>query len=65
MTLEQAADVQIEVVNTLGQVTNTIQAGKTANLNQAIDLSQAAAGMYTIRVRMDNQTAVRRIVVQR
>ncbi len=65
MSLQQAADVQIEVVNTLGQVVSTLQAGKTTNVNQVIDLSTAAPGMYTVRVRMDNQTAVRRIAVQR
>jgi hypothetical protein len=65
MSLQKAADVQVEVYNTLGQLINTIQAGKTATLSQSIDLSNAATGVYTVRIRMDNDIAVRRIAVQR
>lgn len=65
MSLQKAADVQVEVFNTLGQLVNTIQAGKTATLSQSIDLSNAATGVYTVRIRMDNDIAVRRIAVQR
>jgi hypothetical protein len=65
MSLQKAADVQVEVFNTLGQLINTIQAGKTSTLSQSIDLSNAATGVYTVRIRMDNDIAVRRIAVQR
>ena len=64
LKMTQAADVQIEVVNTLGQTVETLQLGKTTGVNQSIDLSGVASGMYTIRVRMDNETAVRRVAVQ-
>lgn len=64
LNLVTAADVQIEVVNTLGQNIQTIQAGKTATLTQAIDLTTAPSGTYILRVRMDNESAVRRVTVQ-
>jgi len=64
LSLATAADVQIEVINTLGQTVQTIQAGKTTAVIQAIDLSTSASGSYMVRVRMDNETAIRRIVVQ-
>ncbi len=64
LSLATAADVQIEVINTLGQTVQTIQAGKTTSLQQAIDLTNAASGTYMVRVRMDNDTAVRRVSVQ-
>jgi hypothetical protein len=65
MSLEKAADVQVEVFNSLGQLVNTIQAGRTSTVSQSIDLSNAATGVYTVRIRMDNDIAVRRIAVQR
>jgi len=65
MTLEKSANVQVEVFNALGQLIETIQAGNTASLSRSIDLSSAATGLYTVRITMDNDTAVRRIAVQR
>ncbi len=65
MTLEKSANVQVEVFNALGQLIETIQAGNTASLSRNIDLSSAATGLYTVRITMDNDTAVRRIAVQR
>lgn len=64
LKMTQAATVQIEVVNTLGQTVETLQMGKTTGVNQSIDLSNVPSGMYTVRVRMDNETAVRRVAVQ-
>lgn len=65
LATQKSANVQIEVVNTIGQTVKTIQAGNTSAVQTQIDLTEYAAGVYTIRVRMDNETAVRRIVVQR
>jgi hypothetical protein len=65
MTLEKSADVQVEVFNALGQLIETIQAGNTASLSRSIDLSSAATGLYTVRITMDNDIAVRRVAVQR
>lgn len=65
LALATAADVRIEVLNTLGQTLQTLNAGKLSNLNQNVDLSNMAQGSYFLRVTVDGETAIRRVVVQR
>ncbi len=65
LTLATAADVRIEVLNTLGQTLQTINAGKMSTLNQNIDLSNGIQGTYFLRITVDGETAIRRIVLQR
>jgi Secretion system C-terminal sorting domain len=64
LEMEQAADVQIEVVNQLGQLIVTQQLGKAQVINHNLDLTAQPAGLYTLRVRMDDAVSVRRIAVQ-
>jgi hypothetical protein len=65
LTLANAADVRIEVVNTLGQTLQTLDAGKVNTLSQRVDLSRFADGTYFLRLIIDGETAIRRVVVQR
>lgn len=65
LELAQAVSVRIEIVNTLGQSMQTIDGGKTDMLNQTLDLSNLNAGTYFLRVIMDGETALRRLVLQR
>ncbi len=65
LTLANAADVRIEVLNTLGQTMQTLNAGKTVNISQNVDLSNMAQGSYFLRVTVDGETAIRRVVVQK
>ncbi len=65
LDLVSAADVRIEVLNTLGQTLQTINAGKLSNLNQQVDLSSLAQGSYFLRATVDGETAIRRVVFQR
>ena len=65
LALANAADVRIEVLNTLGQTLQTINAGKLNNLNQNLNLNNMAQGSYFLRVTVDGETAIRRVVVQR
>jgi hypothetical protein len=64
LQLVEAADVRIDVLNTLGQVLQTSQAGRVNSLQQVIDLRSVANGAYFVRVVIDGETAVRRVVVQ-
>ncbi len=64
LALATAADVRIEVLNTLGQTLQTINAGKMSNLSQNVDLSNMAQGSYFLRVTVDGETAIRRVVLQ-
>jgi len=65
LDLESASDVRLELVNALGQSVQTIHSGKVTGLNQAINLADYATGTYFLRVVIDGETAVRRILVQR
>ena len=65
LALATAAEVRIEVLNTLGQTLQNINAGKLSTLNQNIELSNMAQGSYFLRVTVDGETAVRRVLVQR
>lgn len=65
LALATAAEVRIEVLNTLGQTLQNINAGKLSTLNQNIDLSNMAQGSYFLRVTIDGETAIRRVLVQR
>ncbi len=65
LALATAAEVRIEVLNTLGQTLQTLNAGKLSNLSQTVNMSSMAQGSYFLRVTVDGETAIRRVVVQR
>jgi hypothetical protein len=60
-----AAEVCVEVLNALGQVTQTHNFGKVSGLSNTLDLSSLAQGAYFLRVTVDGEKAVRRVMVQR
>ncbi|MEZ4919113.1 MAG: T9SS type A sorting domain-containing protein [Saprospiraceae bacterium] len=65
LSLEGAKDVRVEVVNTLGQVLRTYNSGTVQSLTQTINMADFAEGTYFLRISVDNETAVRRIAIQR
>ncbi|MBC7776556.1 MAG: choice-of-anchor I family protein [Phycisphaerae bacterium] len=65
LSLANAAELRIEVLNPLGQTMQTHSLGKTNDLNHSLDLSNLAQGTYFIRVTVDGTIAVRRVMVQR
>jgi len=65
LDLAAAAEVRIEVINAMGQVLQTIDAGKVNALQQSLELQQLANGTYFLRIVVDGETALRRIAVQR
>ncbi|HRI59110.1 MAG TPA: T9SS type A sorting domain-containing protein [Saprospiraceae bacterium] len=65
LVLEQTADVRIEVLNTLGQSLQTVDAGKVNTLNQQLNLSRFTDGTYFLRVTVNGETAIRRVVLNR
>ena len=64
LALVQAADVRIEVMNTLGQVVRSLDAGNVTNLKQTVNMQGLASGTYMFRIRIDGETAMRNVVVQ-
>lgn len=65
LQLEKTAEVRVEILNTLGQSLQTVDAGKVNTLNQQIDLSRFTEGTYFLRVTVDGETAIRRVVLNR
>lgn len=65
LVLENTSDVRIEVLNTLGQTLQTVDAGKVNTLSQQIDLSRHTDGTYFLRVTVNGETAMRRVVLSR
>lgn len=65
LTLANTADVRVEVLNTLGQTLYTTDAGKVNTLSQQIDLSRFTDGTYFLRVTVDGEAAIRRVVLNR
>ena len=65
LNLEQAIELQIEVFNAMGQMVQQINAGNVSTYTKEMDLSGFSNGIYMIRFRMDGETAVRRVTVQK
>lgn len=65
LELSKSADVRVEILNTLGQSVHSLNAGKVNGLSQTLDLTGFANGTYILRVTVDGETAVRRVVLQR
>jgi hypothetical protein len=65
LALAEVSDVRIEVLNLLGQTLQSQNIGKVATLNQAIELGNLAQGSYLLRITVDGETAIRRVLLQR
>ncbi|MFZ4473590.1 MAG: T9SS type A sorting domain-containing protein [Saprospiraceae bacterium] len=65
LELNATAEVRVELINSVGQTLQTIHAGQLNNLNQEIDLHNLANGTYIVRVIMDSETAVRKVILQK
>lgn len=63
LQLHTVADVRVEVLNLLGQVQQTYDAGSVLQLAHPFDVARLAAGTYLIRVSIGADVAVRRLVV--
>jgi endo-1,4-beta-xylanase len=65
LNLEQAVELQVEVYNAMGQMVQQINAGNVSSYTKALDLSAFSNGIYLIRFRLDGETAVRRVTIQK
>ena len=64
LALADASDVRIDVLSTLGQTVQSLNFGKVNLLNEELELGNLPQGSYFLRVTIDGETAVRRVVVQ-
>ena len=65
LLLSDSAELEIDVLNPLGQVLQHTTTGKVDKWDQLIDLRSCSDGMYFIRVEAGGQMAMRKVVLQR
>ena len=65
LSLANAAEVRVEVLNALGQVVQTQHFGDANELSQQFELSNLAQGTYFFRVTVGGETTTRRVLLQR
>lgn len=65
LELSQAKDIQISLYNTSGQHIRDLKNEYTSQLNFNADLSDLSAGIYFVRVIMDNDLVTRRLVLMK
>jgi hypothetical protein len=63
MELANSVEVRVDVVNALGQVVVSRHLGNTNQVSQDLDLSNLADGTYFLRTTLDNEVAIRTVVV--
>lgn len=64
LLLNGASEVRIEVLNALGQTVLSTNAGKVNNLLQPINFGNLSDGTYMVRVTIDSEIALRKVVLQ-
>lgn len=65
VNLPVASSLDIEVGNVFGQTLQRLKTAKANRLEQTLDLSAYPDGLYYVRIRAGQKTAVRKIIVQR
>jgi hypothetical protein len=63
LELEQPQLLRLEVMNTQGQLVERLQLGQSSMLNQKLDFSNRADGLYFIRIIAGDAEMTRRVVV--
>ena len=58
-------DVQVQVLNLLGQNIWETNASRTTNLSETLDLTTMPDGLYLVRLTVDGQTATRKLIKSR
>lgn len=64
-SFDRAVDVQVEVLNLLGQSIWETNASRTTNLSETLDLTTLPDGLYLVRMTVDRQTVTRKLVKSR
>ena len=65
VSLRRAADLEISVVNTQGQIVHKMERLQTAYLQDEVNLAGMAPGVYFVQLTAEGQKAVRKLVLTR
>jgi len=63
LAFEEALDVNVELVNVLGQVIFADRQEGATNVNLSYDVSNLSAGVYMVRIMANGQKTSRRLVI--
>ena len=55
---------KIEVINSLGAITQTIDLGNESAISKNISISDLATGVYMVKTTLGNRTSVRKLIVE-
>lgn len=64
-SFDRAVDVQVEVLNVLGQRVWEMNASRTTDISETLDLNNVPDGVYLVRLTVDRQTVTRKLVKSR
>ncbi len=64
-SFDRAVDVQVEVLNLLGQRIWETNASRTTNLSETLDLTGMPDGLYLVRLTVEGQTVTRKLAKSR
>lgn len=64
-SFDKSVDVQVQVLNLLGQNIWETNASRTTNLSETLDLTTMPDGLYLVRLTVDGQTATRKLIKSR
>ncbi|MFK8006229.1 MAG: fibronectin type III domain-containing protein [Saprospiraceae bacterium] len=62
MTFSKTVDVQVQVINVMGQILFETSIGKTMEEKVELNLANYPDGMYFVRVKVDSQTIVKKLM---
>ena len=62
MTFAKTVDVQVQVINVMGQILFETSIGKTMEEKVELNLENYPDGMYFVRVKVDSQTIVKKLM---
>jgi hypothetical protein len=63
--LNNSSKVQVEVMNTIGQVVKTMSAQGQAGTNEVnVDLGGLSSGIYLVNVKVDNASSTKKLVIE-
>jgi hypothetical protein len=63
VNFEQAVDVQVELVNIVGQVVTTTRQEGVTNGEFTFNVENYPAGVYLVRINANNESVTRRLVI--
>jgi hypothetical protein len=63
--LRSVQDVEVYIMNSMGQIVRMLPFDQVRQINQIVDLSDEAAGLYFIKVQAGEESLYQRLLIER